>query len=204
MTFTCDLCGKEYKDRHKCKRGVNDIADYLELRQIINLVLDAEVCYYWQPSLAVRDMGLLAALALTGMRISELLSVEKARVDVQKEAVWIRNVKILKRRKEPVYKDFFMPREGVLAPLTDLFIKHLDQVKKGRVFDISRGRAWQIVKASTGKWCHFFRSQRLSFLVNKFRSTVIVGDMQGIKKPDTVAHYFKGGADHYQKELTPR
>lgn len=186
------------------KRGVDDIADYLDLRQIINLVMDADIYYGWQPALAVRDRALIAALALTGLRISELLSVEKARVDVQKGEVWIRDVVIKKRRKEPIKKDFFMPREGVLAPLTDLFLAHLEYVKKGPVFDICRSRAWQIVNKSTGKWCHYFRSQRLSYLVNKFRSTVIVSDLQGIKKTETIAHYYKGGAEHFKEELTPR
>ena len=36
--------------------------------------------------------------------------------------VEIRDVKILKRRKEPVKKDFFLPLEGILYPLTNMVI----------------------------------------------------------------------------------
>lgn len=202
----CDICGKAYerKGHHKCKRGVDDIADYLELRQIINLVIDAKIFHSWLPELEIRDRALLAALALTGMRISELLSIEKARVNVSKSEVWIKDVRILKRRGKPIYKDFYMPREGVLGPLTEIFLRQVNRVKKGPVFDIGRCQAWRIINNATGKWCHYFRSQRISYLVNKFRSTVIVGDMQGIKKSDTIDHYFKGGQKHFTEELTPR
>ena len=203
--MNCELCGKETDGPHKCKRGVNDIADYLELRSIINLVMDLEPHYYWEPKKNVRDVALVAALAETGMRISELLSIEKASVNVQKDQVLLRNVKILKRRKEPIFKDFYLPREGVLGPLTEIFIQHLDNVKKGPIFDISRGRAWQIVAGLTGKWCHYFRSQRISFMLNEARlDGHVVARIQGIKKSSTIDHYSKGGAEQFKDALTPR
>lgn len=206
--FTCKLCGRDYEfeGHHKCKKGVNDIADFLELKQIIQMVREAKPIPYTLCAIQnrARDFALLSLLALTGMRISEILSIYKRQVHQEMpDFVEIKNVKILKRRKEPILKDFGLPKEGILVPLTDLFLAHYSTLKGKniRLFDINRTTAWRIVVFMTGKWCHFFRSQRLSFLVNKFRSTIIVSDMQGIKSPATIAHYYKGGWKHHKQEL---
>ena len=187
----------------KEKRGVNDIHEYYELAAIVDVVIKAKpLSYIYEPWKRDRDRALLAFLACTGMRISEALSVtvEQFRFDMP-DFVEIRDVKILKRRKEPVKKDFFLPLEGILYPLTNMVIAYWKTIKKGPLWDISRGRAWQIVYYMTGKWCHFFRSQRISYLVNKLRSVTIVADMQGVKKSSTIDHYFKGDWKHYKDEL---
>ena len=186
------------------KRGVNDIHEYYELAAIIDIVQKAKPVYLYEPRKEKRDKALLAFLALTGMRISEVLSVthEQLCFDMD-DFIEVRNVKIKKRRKEPIYKDFPLPLEGQLKPLTDMVLDWymLSNKKTGPLFDISRNRAWQIISGLTGKWCHFFRSQRISYLVNKFRSTVMVADLQGIKAPQTIAHYYKGGWKHVKEQL---
>ena len=206
--WKCELCKGEYfrEGHHKCKKGVNDIVDYLELEQIIHMITDAQPIPYTLCAVQNRrrDYALLSFLALTGMRVSEALSIWKRQVNLEDSGwVEIRNVKILKRRKEPILKDFGIPREGVLKPLTDLFLAHYSTLKGNnmRVFNINRTTAWRITMFMTGKWCHFFRSQRISFLVNRFRSTVIASDMQGIKSPSTIAHYYKGGWSHFKEDL---
>ena len=185
------------------KRGVNDIHEYYELAAIVDIVIRAKpLPYIYEPWKQDRDRALLALLACTGLRISEVLSllVEQFSFEMD-DFVEIRNVKILKRRAEPIYKDFPLPLEGILRPLTLMILGYWKTKKKGYLFDISRGRAWQIINYMTGKWCHFFRSQRISYLVNKLRSVNIVADMQGIKKSSTIDHYFKGGWKHYKDEL---
>jgi len=185
------------------KRGVNDIHEYYELAAIVDIVMKAKpLPYIYEPWKQDRDRALLALLACTGMRISEALSVQVKQFSFEMpDFVEIRNVRILKRRAEPIYKDFFLPLEGILYPLTNMVVAYTKINKEGYLFDFSRSRAWQIINYMTGKWCHFFRSQRLSYLVNKLRSTIVVADMQGIKSPQTVAHYFKGGWKHYKDEL---
>ena len=43
----------------------------------------------------------------------------------------------------------------------------------------------------TGKWCHYFRSQRLSHIVNELKSALTTAKVFGIKNPQTIAHYYK-------------
>jgi len=205
------------------KRGVNDIDDFIELKQLIAIVKTVEPYYEYEPWKRIRDRALLALLALTGCRISELLSVLKSQVEIQDEWVIIRNILTLKRwkrkyeryldaegiqRKRCIWKerehilvDKPLPRKGILACLTNIFLEYYDIAKKGPLFDISRGRAWQIVNRLTGKWCHYFRSQRISFLVNSIRSDVRVGKMMGIKNVQTLAHYDKGSWEGFKEEL---
>lgn len=42
-----------------------------------------------------------------------------------------------------------------------------------------------------GKWCHYFRSQRLSHVVNELKSALTTAKVFGIKNPQTIAHYCK-------------
>lgn len=190
----------------KEKRGVENISEYLELRQLINLVLDARPLPYYaaypeeRQNLQRRDSALLAWLALTGMRISEVLSIDISQVSEDKRFMYIKNVKILKRRNEHVLRDFIIPKEGATQPLYLLIKYHTQTVKKGPVFNISRSQAWRIIKALTGLWCHYFRSQRLSYLVNKFGGTR-AAKFQGIKRSSTVDHYYKGGIDQVKEDL---
>jgi len=205
------------------KRGVNDIDDFIELKRLIAIVKTVEPYYEYEPWKTIRDRALLALLALTGCRISELLSVLKSQVEIQDEWVIIRNIFTLKRwkrkyekyldekgiqRKRCIWKerehilvDKPLPREGVLACLTNIFLEYYDIAKKGPLFDISRGRAWQIVNKLTGKWCHYFRSQRISFLCRKINNAVEVSDLMGIKNLQTLKGYYKGGWEHLKQEL---
>jgi len=194
--FKCELCGGWYEreGHHKCKSGVKDIHEYYELAAIVDIVMKAEpLKYIYEPWKRDRDRALLALLACTGMRISEALSVTVEQFDcTNKEDVYINNVKILKRRKEPIFRDFPLPLVGPLEPLTNIIMCYFVTIKKGPLWDISRGRAWQIVVFMTGKWCHFFRCHRLSYLVNKF-SGVRAAELQGVKAVSTISHYYKGG-----------
>lgn len=190
------------------KRGVADIKDYVELRNLITMVLNATpIPYINAPEKQIRDKALLAFIAATGMRISEALSVSKNNFDLTHDRgfIIIRNVRILKRRKEVIIKDFVLPKTGILKPLTDLVMKHYHLYGYSRIplFDMTRQRAWQIIVGMTGKWCHYFRSQRLSYLVNSIRSTTRVCKMLGIRKPETLLHYDKGGWQQHRKELAP-
>ena len=60
---------------------------------------------------------------------------------------------------------------------------------------------WAIVKQLTGEWCHWFRSQRISYLVNKLRSAEIAGKLVGIKAPATISGYYKTQWRQHKEEL---
>lgn len=145
-----------------------------------------------------RDRALLAILAMLGQRISEILSIKRNQFNFDDpEFIVIEQIRVLKRRKEPIYVDRPLPRDHVL---TELILKHYNQTrgKDRQLFDLSRYRAWQIVRYMTGKWCHFFRSQHISHLINeeRLREGEVAKDL-GIKKVETIMHYHKSSwKDH--------
>lgn len=94
--------------------------------------------------------------------------------------------------------DYPIPLNGRFKPLTNLFLNYYEKILPGpgadledRVFPIGRKRAYAIIKYSTGLWCHYFRSQRLSYTVNKVRSAIITAKVMGIENPATLMHYYK-------------
>ncbi len=207
LGYPCNQCDcKEfvYHGPEEVKSGVGNIAKFIKARQIVDMVRDAPSFTYVLDvdKKSLRDRALLALLALTGLRISEALSIDVNQFENTETSYWITNVKILKRREEHILQDFILPKKGIFGYLTALVMEHKATKKKGKLFDINRVTAWRIINHMTGFWCHYFRSQRLSHLVNKFRSTVMVSDMQGIKSPATISHYYKGDTRRNEKELS--
>ncbi len=58
-----------------------------------------------------------------------------------------------------------------------------------------------ILKQMTDEWCHWFRSQRISYLINKLRSAEIAAKLVGVKAPQTIAHCYKGEWKAHKEEL---
>ena len=156
----------------------------------------------------IRDRALLAFLVLTGMRISEALSVTYFQYDNRRndKFILIKNVKILKRRKEPILKEFPLPKTGMLAELTEIiqkYVKSRDWHIADPLFPIGRHQAWKIINDMTGKWPHYFRSQRISYLMNEQRiQSAAVAKMLGIKQSSTIDHYLKSSWRNYEEELS--
>lgn len=205
----CDCKAYKYSGEEKTKRGVEDITTFVEVANIIQKVKNAKSINYStnEYEKQLRDRALLSVLAMMGCRISELLSVTHGQLNFHRyrDFIVVEDVKILKRRKEPIRKNFPLPKTGVLKPLTDIFQRYLRSRKwrpEDRLFDLGRHRAWEIVKAMTGKWCHYFRSQRISYLINeKSIRSVAVAKMLGIKKVETIAHYDKSEWEDYRERL---
>ena len=192
------------------KRGVANIAEFIELTTLIKHLTLAQAWPYKTEieEKTARDKALLAFLAETGLRISEALSVDRSQVklNLDKDFVVVKDIKILKRRKSPIKKDFPLPKTGILEPLTQMVLHWYNwptirKKEEGSLFSLGRYRAWQIIRHMTGKWCHYFRSQRISFLVNKIRSTTAVAAMMGIAKSSTIDHYYKGGWENFRDDL---
>lgn len=187
------------------RRSVKDIPEYLNPKQIVDLVENAKPVHYKTPIeyYRIRDRALLALLCLTGLRIGETLRLERRQFDVDSDAefIIIRDVEISKRRKDIVKIDVPLPKVGVFEPLTMMILDYLTRVKRGRIFKIKRCRAWRIINDMTGKWPHYFRSQRISFLVNKIRSAVTVSRIMGIKSLQTVTHYYKSEWNEHRDAL---
>lgn len=197
----------EQKKESGKRRIIKDIARYLEPAEILNQIEQGRLWSYKtnMEFLHCRDRALIALLYLTGGRISEVLRLEKKQVDVESddEFVILHDFRISKRRKDAIMVDHGLPRMGSLAPFTQIVLDYLKRMprKQEKLFPISRQRAWQIVSHMTGKWCHYYRSQRLSYLVNLLRSSVVVQNMMGIKTGSTLSHYFKGEWKQHKEQL---
>lgn len=194
----------------EARRRLADIERYLEPEQIYSMIVTARPWPYRRrvEHHQKRDRALLALLYLSGLRISEALRIKKSQFDLacDPDFVVVRDVKISKRKKKTIQRegqpmiDVPLPKTGRFSRFTDLILDYL-QVADEDVFKIGSQRAWAIVKHMTGRWNHYFRSQRISWLVNRLRSDVIAARIVGIKNPQTIAHYYKGEWRAHRDEL---
>jgi len=193
----------------EARRTLAYIDRYLDPDEIYNMIMNAPVWAYKRKKefYEKRDRALLCLLYMLGCRINELLMLRKSQFDFSDpEFIIIRNFRISKRKRRTIQRegvpqvDLPLPREGRLSKFTKTILDYYD-VAEERMFNIGRVRAWQIVKYMTGKWCHYFRSQRLSYLVNTLRSATATAKIMGIKNPQTITHYYKGEWQLFRKEL---
>lgn len=175
-----------------------DIKRYLSPQEIFELINNSKEWDYktLKELYVIRDKALISVLYLTGGRISEVLKLVFEQLDFSvPDFIIIKDMEISKRRKGS-YKpklNFPLPLKGDLGKITNFFIGYYNIVKtkEGRIFPISRFRAHAIIKNNTGLWCHYFRSQWLSFRVNKLKSALITAQLMGITNPQTLMHYYK-------------
>ncbi|MEM4211196.1 MAG: tyrosine-type recombinase/integrase [Candidatus Caldarchaeum sp.] len=137
----------------------------------------------------------LAFLFLTGMRVSEALSVKAKQV---REAVYggrrfilVEGYQVSKRYvKTGAYYDedgrrhyFTRPRREIATlafpaqqPLADYILQHVENVRRSasgdaRLWPFCRQHAWRIVNRATGKFCHYYRAKRAVNLVVEYGFT---------------------------------
>ena len=177
-------------------RTVKDIPEYLDPEQVHQrYIVEATQIPYARSirRLRIRDKALVAFLYMTGLRISEALSVLKRQVywDLEPNFVLFKGIKILKHRKKVVFRDKAVALDGAMKPFVDVFRQHYERVKRNHaLFEVGRARAFRIVRALTGEWPHYFRSQHISYLVNYCElSTLMVADIMGIANVQTLRGY---------------
>lgn len=151
-----------------------------------------------------RDRALVAALYVSGLRISELLSVRKSQVQEEEDFLVLRNIKVLKQHGKTKLIDKGLPRKGSLAPFTELLLEWIQGVKgDAPLFDMKRNRAHAIVKQSTGEWPHYFRHQYCSYLINGARlSTAAAMGITGHSSPNSLGRYSHGDWREHKEELS--
>ena len=119
-----------------------------------------------------RDQGLAAYLALIGPRITEALKRKRKDFTVEPDAIRVSDFTPGKRGD--IRKNLYLPRTGPRAPLTEIFLKWLEQVPsdpEAFVFPsakpfgficwtrrLGRARAHWIMKSTIGKFPHWYRS----------------------------------------------
>lgn len=121
--------------------------------------------YFW-----MRDKALLALLFLTGLRVSEALTIKQKQTRIFENKILIVNVQTLKHGK--LRDEIDLPKIGSLAPLTAYVEEWLQTVEEPEHYIFPRGaankflwktplgryRAFWIVKSQTGKFPHWARA----------------------------------------------
>jgi len=154
-----------------------------------------------------RDRALLALLYLSSGRINEVLRLRAGQFQPDEEdhdILLIHGFYVSKRKEgkpHPIL-DIPLPRVGNLGHLTRLVEDYLELLEpEDKLFKFGRSRGLAIVKYKTGKFCHYFRAQSLSYFVNLLRSTVAVAQQRGVENPQTLAHYYHGNWRQFKNEL---
>jgi len=191
------------------KEAEQGTLEYMEPKDIYNLIVTGPAWPYKtrRQFYQTRDRALPALLYLTSGRVNEVLRVHSGQFHLDEEDpdfMVLRGFYVSKRkegRPHPIL-DIPLPLVGSLAPLTQLVVGYLELLPQGeRLFNFGRSRALAIVKHLTGRFCHWFRAQSLSYQVNLLRSTVAVAQQRGVENPSTLAHYYRGNWRQFRAEL---
>lgn len=125
-----------------------------------------------------RDQALAALLALIGPRISEALRFQRKYFMVELDRVTVAD--FLPGKHGNMRSGLWLPRNGPLAPLTEIFVKWLEQIPKepetfvfptAKPFGVirwsvpmERARARTIFQTTIGKFPHWYRSVTETFV----------------------------------------
>lgn len=171
---------------------VPEVLKQKSLTKGIGIVSMWDIRKYWTPQEIKeridacrdpQDSMLLRFLWMSGVRITEAVSLRKMDIDFQNSMM---KVRWLKSRK---YKDRIVPIHSQLRPLLQLFTAPLNQ--EDLLFPYSRQRAWQICRKWMNGNPHMFRH---SFAVNWLRNKgdiVILHKILGHSKIQTTMEYLK-------------
>ena len=163
----------------------------------------------------VRDRAFMALEYLSTSRVSEL-----CRADFYRDKVLIgykgsvkadqfypegnllkfRDVRIIKRRVSnvedyPKRNEIPLPLEGGLSRFTFLITDYLDMLgKKEELFKFRRGRAFQIIRHTTGEMNHYFRDMGLKLYTRLLdRNLKELKDFSGHERVENLLKYLGEG-----------
>lgn len=189
----------------KIRRTLKDIERFVSPQDILSLIEKGRVFpYKTDPYFYhARDKALTSFIYLMGCRVNEALKVKRNQLDLKTDPdfIIVKDFKISKRKKQTIKRigipkiDMGLPRKGIFSPFTNKLIKWLKVSPYVPILlfpNINRKSAWRIIEHQTGKWPHWFRSQRISWLINALKSETIVAKILGIRNPGTISHYYKG------------
>lgn len=200
------------------RRTLEDIKARLGLEQIHNLITSKTWPYKtdWE-NYYRRDRCLMALLFLTAGRISEVLSLTREQFDFEADRnfVIVRNMILVKRLKTrkgkpvkhttaPIRDEVALPLHGPLSKFTLLIEDYVQSLidPKQKLFVFGRRRAWQIVRFTTSKWCHWFRSQAESYYGKYvYTSAFALRDFVGVTDIESLGPYVKTSWRDYEDKL---
>jgi integrase len=118
---------------------------------------------------------LLGFVLLTGLRISEVLSIKREDIDFKNKLVRVQQ----KKKRKEAYREVFVPND-----LLDL-IKSSNWQK----FNISRRWAYYIVKKRTSYHPHAFRHSFALMLISKTKNLEVVRRLLGHSNYNVIKEY---------------
>lgn len=157
-----------------------------------------------------RDRAFVAALYVGALRASEVAkkrdgtpSLLKSQLRFDGQSWYFEGVKLVKEKRtrngrqiprKHVYRDkVFLPSEGERKPFTELILKWAEQCEDEEpLFSFKRCRAWQITRALTGQWCHYFRMIGENYLYSAWGKDVMSLSEYLQVHPRTLSYYLRG------------
>lgn len=223
-SFSCSMSALHHKPMIVEKRTLGDIElpESLRIEDIPNYVYKYITSGSWpykgcewaygREYYEKRDRAMMSLGFLACGRINEILRVDKSQVDFDGEPgfIVVHNYYVSKRKQEtleregPTLIEIPIPksRDALLHPFTELFTEYFEVCETERLFPISESRAWEIVKASTGLWTHWFRSLGLSYFANMIRNPFALAKIYGVKNVNVIMRYFKTEWTQYKDVYT--
>jgi len=194
------------------RRTVGGIDTYLSAKQIYKLI--TSTMWPYAPSnlrdyKIARDRAMMAMCYLSAGRIKAVLQLQREHLHISDDCIVVHRMDVVKRKPTTVAKygvgvkirdDFPLPlKRGMmknpnwdeLVPFSKLVLQYIRGCDpQGRLFEIGRGRAWQIIEHVTGYFCHWFRAQSEHFYGNYIMKDAIrLSRFVKIVRPAQVAHY---------------
>lgn len=184
----------------RSRRTLKDVKRTWSPEEIYELITGDTWPYKtWMSHYHCRDRALLSLLYLTAGRVSEVLSLRKKQFDLEEDpdVVVIKNMLTEKIGEAssclPYRETFPLPKQGPLAPFTELVLEYLERLKhpEQKLFPFSRQRAWQIVEHITGKWPHWYRAQGERLWGKLLKDIIELRDLVNVADIRTLAKYVK-------------
>ena len=186
------------------KRTVRSIDQYLTPEEIYFRFIEFDKPESMSDKTYLRYQALIALVYSSGLRISDVIRLKRSQFNFKadREFVIVENVAVNKRRKDPIKIEIPLPRVGVFKPFTDVIIQHYKKRRgKELMFPLTRSGAYKAIRKATGKWCHYFRSQDFSYMVNTVRNVFAVARMKGVKNPQSLEPYYRSTWKDHRESL---
>lgn len=159
-----------------------------------------------------RDRAFVATIYVGALRTSEVvkkkdgaISLKKSQLkfDAEEGAWYFEGVKLVKEkrtrkgiaipRKHTYREKVYLPMEGERKPFTDLILEWVKELQdEDPLFNFKRCRAWQITRAMTGQWNHYFRMLGENYLYGAWGKDVMSLAEYLQVHPRTLMHYLRG------------
>ena len=163
----------------------------------------------------IRDRALVSTVYTGCLRISEVvmpprkseskagIKKEQLKFSAQDGAYYFEGVKLVKEkitrkgikvpRKDTHREQVFLPAEGERKAFTERILRWVKEVPDGGyLFPFGRVRAWQITRALTGQWNHYFRMIGENYLYPAWQKDVMALASYLKVHPRTLMYYLRG------------